>query len=262
MTAHSLDQVWSLPADILARFEHGARIDTKPLALVDETVAVRRCALYRDGFKGTAVSYPAALLGFDAFAAWIRRHRVTVDITTAGELDRAMAAGIDPMRIVMHPGNGAAAPIRRAVNAGAGRFVVGSRKQIAILAESADGKQRVVVDATDDAAGGLVSEALAHRGLDLIGLHCRLDELDDAIGAVKLRAMIAEMAWIRREHGVLLTRISLAGLDVGERCLVPRILRGVAEAIGEVVGDACARHRFPRPALTLAPRRSALLPSP
>ena len=69
------------------------------------------------------------------------------------------------------------------------------------------------------------------------------------------------MSRIRREHAVLLGRISLAGLDVGERYLEPRILRRVAEAIGEVIGDACAHHGYPRPALTLAPRGSALLPS-
>ncbi len=261
MTAYSLDHIWSLPADIAARFERGLRPDAKSLALVDETVALRRCALYRNAFKGIAVSFPAALLEFDALTAWIRRHRVTVDVTTAGELDRALASGIAPMRIVMHPGSGAA-PIRHAVKAEAARFVVSSSQQIAILADSANRIQRVVIDATDDAAGTLASGALAHRGLDLIGLHCRLDDPDDPIGAIKLRRLIAEMSWIRREHAILLTRISLAGLDVGEHCLEPRILRRVAEAIGEVIGDACARHRYPRPALTLAPRRSALLPTP
>ena len=237
------------------------RLDAKPLALIDETVALRRCALYRKGFKGIAVGYPAELLEFDALAAWIRREQVTVDVTNAGELDRALAAGIDPMHIVMHPQGRAAAPIRRAVNAGAARFVVGSSRQIAILADSADRIQRVVVDATDHAGDTLASEVLAHRGLELIGLHCRLDDPDDPIGAVKLREMIAEMARIRRDHAVLLTRISLAGMDVGEHCLEPRILRRVAEAMGEVVGEACARHRYPRPALTVSPSRVALLPA-
>jgi hypothetical protein len=106
MTAHSLDNLWSLPAGILTRFEHGTRFDAKRLALVDETVALRRCALYRDGFKDAAVSYPGAFLGFDALAAWIRRDRVTVDVSTAGRLDRAVAAGSDPKRIVIHLGNG------------------------------------------------------------------------------------------------------------------------------------------------------------
>jgi Pyridoxal-dependent decarboxylase, pyridoxal binding domain len=245
MTAHSLN----------GRF----RTDAKSLALLDETVTLRRCALFRDAFKGIAVSYPAALLGFDSLAVWIRRHGVTVDVTSDVELAAAMADAIDPMHIVMHPQDGAAAPIRRAVNVGAARFVVRSSKQIAFLADSADRIQRVVIDATDAVADTLASKVLAHRGLELIGLHSRLDDPDDAIGMVKLREIIAAMVRIRREHGVLLSRVSVAGLDVGERCLEPRILRGVAEAMGEVIGDACARHRFPRPGLTLSPRRSALL---
>jgi len=260
MIALPLHHIRSLPKDLAVRLERGGRAGAKSLALVDETVALRRCALYRNAFKGTGISYPAAFLGFHALTEWFRSHRVTVDVMTAAELDRAVAAGIDPISIVMHPGNGAAAAIRRAVDAGAARFVVSSREQIAVLADSADRIQRVVIDPTDDGTGSLVSEVLAHRGLDLIGLHCRLDEPDDAFGANKLRRLIAEMAWIRREHAIILSRVSIASLDVGEFAHEPRILRRVAEAIGEVIGDACARHRYPRPALTLAPRRSALLP--
>ena len=59
MTAHSLDNLWSLPEEILARFELGVRLDAKPFALIDEAIALRRCALYRKAFKGIAISYPA-----------------------------------------------------------------------------------------------------------------------------------------------------------------------------------------------------------
>ena len=81
----------------------------------------------------------------------------------------------------------------RAVNAGAARFVVSSCRQIAILGDRADRTQRVVVDATDHAGGALASDVLTHPELELIGLHCNLDDPDDAIGAVKLRQMVAEM---------------------------------------------------------------------
>ena len=95
--------------------------------------------MHRKAFKGSAVSYPAAFLGFDAVTEWIRRHRVTVDVATADELDRALAAGIAPSRIVVHPGSGAAAAIRHAVNVGAARFVVNSSRHIATLADGVDG---------------------------------------------------------------------------------------------------------------------------
>jgi hypothetical protein len=261
VTAHPLDSLWSLPQDILARFELGKQLDAKPLTLIDEIVALRRSALYRKAFRGIAVSYPAELLDFDAVAAWIQREGVTIDVTNADELDRAIAAGIDPTHIVMHSHGRVAAPIRRALNAGTARFVVDASCQIAILANNSDRTQPVVVDVTEHARDTLAAEVLTRRGLELIGLHCRLDDPDDAIGAVKLREMIEEMARIRRHHGVLLTRISLAGFGVGEHGLELRILRRVAEAIGEVVGEACAHHRYPRPALTVSPSRAALLPA-
>ncbi len=77
-------------------------VKTKSIALVDETVALRRCALYRNAFGATAISYSAALLGFNAVANWIRRNRVAVDVTTAGELEGAVSAAVDLARIVVH----------------------------------------------------------------------------------------------------------------------------------------------------------------
>ncbi len=103
----------------------------------------------------------------------------------------------------------------------------------------------------------MASDVLAHKELDLVGLHCRL-EPGDVVGALTLSRAIGEMAWIRRRYDVLVTQISLADLDVGQRC-ERWVLRRVAGAISEVIDDACARHRFPRPALTLAPSRGALL---
>ncbi len=54
----------TLSMDPLTRSDHAAGLKAEPLAPVDETVVLRRCAQYRDGFKGTAVSFPAALLRY------------------------------------------------------------------------------------------------------------------------------------------------------------------------------------------------------
>jgi diaminopimelate decarboxylase len=246
----------TLSMDLLTRTDHAARPTAKPLAPVDETFVLRRCAQYRDGFKGTAVSFPAALLRFTTGRDWIHRHRVAVDVTTDGELAQAVVAGTEPGRIVIHPRDGA--PLtQRAVNIEAARFVVSSSRHVARLAAHTQQRRQVLVDATADAVGDLASDVLGHKELHLIGLHCRLDP-GDVVGALTLSRAIGEMSWIRRRHDVLLTQISLANLDVGQRC-ERWILRRVAGAISEVIDDACARHRFPRPALTLAPSRGALL---
>lgn len=261
MTARSLDRIRSLAQDNAATCVKAPQPDTQSRALVDQAVAFRRCALYRNAFRGAAVSYPAALLEFDAVATWIRRHGVPVDVTTAGEFGRAVAVGINPMRIVMHCGDGHAALIRRAVDARVGRFVVSSTEQIAVLAGNAERIQRVVIDAKDETVTGLASEVLAHGPLDLVGLHCSLDDPDDPIGVLKLRRAIQDMSRIRRERGVILACVSAGDMDVGNWGHQPHLLRRVAEAIAEVVGDACAQYRHPRPAVTISPERAALLPT-
>ncbi|MGZ8749004.1 MAG: hypothetical protein ACXWZ2_18880 [Mycobacterium sp.] len=248
----------TLSMDLLTRSDHAAGPKASALALVDEYVVLRRCAQYRDGFKGTAVSFPAALLRFTTTRDWIQRHRVAVDVTTDDELALAVVAGTEPGRIVVHPRDGSGEPTRRAVNVDAGRFVVRSSRHVSRLAAHTQRRRRqVLVDATADAVGDLASDVLAHNELDLVGLHCRL-EPGDVVGALTLSRAIGEMAWIWRRYDVLVTQISLANLDVGERC-ERWILRRVTDAISEVIDDACARHRFPRPALTLAPSRGAFL---
>jgi hypothetical protein len=247
----------TLSMDLLTRSGHAAGPKPDALALVDETVVLRRCAQYRDGFKGTAVSFPAALLRFATTRDWIKRHRVAVGVTTDGELAQAVVAGTEPRRIVVHPRDGSGEPTRRAVDINPGRFVVRSSRHVSRLAAHTRTRQQVLIDTTAEDVSDLASDVLAHKELDLVGLHCRL-EPGDVVGALTLSRAIGEMAWIRRRYDVLVTHISLADLDVGQRC-ERWVLRRVSGAISEVIDDACARHRFPRPALTLAPSRSALL---
>ena len=248
MTAFSVDDRSSL-IDIGARFDHAAR--------VNETVALRRCALYRRAFRGTAVAYPADVLRLGAVAKWMRREGATVDVTSADELDRATVAGIPASRLVMHCTDANPDPIRCALDAGAARFVVGAPRQIAALAESTR-REQVVVDVASPEANALTSEVLAHDRLDLIGLHCRLDDGDDAAHVVQ--TLIVQMSRLSSDHGIVLSRISLADFD-RDACGDLRALRRVAEAITDAVEDACAHCRYPRPAFTLSPTRASLLPA-
>ena len=248
----------TLSMDLLTRSGHAAGPKAAAPALVDENVVLRRCAQYRDGFKGTAVSFPAALLRYTAVRDWIQRQRVAVDVSTGPELAQAVVAGTAPGRIVVHSRDGVGELTRRAVSVGAARFVVSSRQHVARLAAHTGTRQQILIDANAEDVGSVASDILAHKEFDLVGLHCRLDT-GDVVGALTLSRAIGEMSWIRRQYGVLVTQISLAGSDVGQHC-ERWVLRRVAGAISEVIDDACARHRFPRPALTLAPSRSALLP--
>ncbi len=67
--------------------------------------------------------------------------------------------------------------------------------------------------------------------------------------------MISRMAHVRRERGVILTRISMSGGAIlSDRTTAPCVLRELAAELDDAFDDACARYHFPRPALTLAPR--------
>ena len=224
---------------------------------VDETVTLRRCALYRKAFRGAAMSYPAEVLSFDAVAAWVVRHGVGVGVTTVDELDGVLAAGVSPLRIVMHGGSPSAT--RRAVDAGVGKFAVDSGQDVALLA-GARRIQRVLIDVTDGSVDDLAADVMSGNRLDLIGLHCRLGDPGDETAVEIVRGMVGQMSRVRRNYGVILTRLSLAGLVAisGER----RDLRRVADMLDDAVEDGCARHRYPRPALVLTPARSALLTTP
>ncbi|OBG82115.1 hypothetical protein A5699_06920 [Mycobacterium sp. E802] len=225
--------------------------------LLDESVTLRRCALWRNVFKGSSVSFPVQLMSSPPVAAWMGRCRVTVDVDTAAELDMALACGIQPAQLVMHPRDGAA--LARAAAVRAARLVISSEEQATVAARGAQRIEQVLV------AGGarsreVMAEVLAHRQLDVVGLHCAADPSDDPLGMGALRSALADMVLIRRRCSVVLSRISLAGLDGGQLCLRPWALRQVAEALDEVVHEQCARYRYPRPALTVAPSFSALLP--
>ena len=228
-------------------------------AQVDETVGLRRCALYRKTFRGAAVSYPAELLRIGAVAAWVSRHGVGVDVTTVDELDCALAADVRPLRIVMH----GELPITDlcALDAGVGKFVVKSGKQVVALAAGAAQRiQRVLIDVTDQCAEEMAAEVTSTNRLDLIGLHCQLGDADDETTADIVRGMIGQMSRVRRKHGVILTRLSLGGLEAIAGCGDRSDLRRAAELLDDAVEDGCAWHRYPRPALVLSPSRGALVP--
>ena len=263
MTTHHPWSIWSPSAKAAARSRVG--LVSSPVAepldpRLDVTIALRRCATYRKAFRGAAISYPAGILWMDPVADWVKRHGVNVDVTSVDELDLAVAKGISPSRLIMHRDDATARPIRLAVNAGVGRFVVDSGQQIAMLASSAQGPLRVLVDVTTQSADALATEVMSRQRLDLIGLHSRLGDSDQETAGDTVGEMIAQMSWIRRKHGVILTRVSLAEAAATELC-ERSYLRGVAEDLDEAVDDACARYRYPRPALVLPMRRSALDPA-
>lgn len=211
---------------------------------------------YQKAFPWAAITCPAEVVRTPAVAAWVKEHGHTVDVHSSDELRLAVAAGIPSVRITMHDDGVTAGPIRCAVIVGVGRFVIGCKEQVAVLASCARQTQRILVDVTAGEPDDAVDEVVACKRLNLIGLHKRLatGPVDAARYAQAVDEMVAKMAQIRREHGVILTRASLSGASVPRVCTeVGTELTSCAAAIEDAFDDACARFRFPRPALVLAP---------
>lgn len=249
MITHTVDGVLR-PRIAVAR--HVA-VDTR----LNEAIALRRCALYRKAFRGLAVGYPADALRLDAVASWIRGRGVTVDAASIDQLDLLRMVEIDSSQVVMHCHGEVPISIRRTALS---RFVVNTGEQIAELADNPLARRHHVV--VDQARSDeFASEVLSHPRLALVGLHTRLDGAELGDLAESVVSMIATMARIRRTHAVLLSSVSISGVDVADMQGDLRSVCRVAGAVDQAVEDGCVRFRFPRPALTVSPRRSLILPA-
>ncbi|MCW2516703.1 MAG: lysA [Mycobacterium sp.] len=210
---------------------------------------------YREDFPVAAINCPAELLGQPGVVAAVVKHGHAVDVRSLDELDLAISLGIQVARIVVHDDGRTAAPIRCGVNAGVGLIVMARQEQIKLLANCVERPQRILVDITAGGADTTIGAVFACRRLDLVGLHARLAPgagLTEYVDAVA--RMVAQMAWIRGHRDVILTRVSLEGGAVVARTTVDRdALRALSAALEDAFDDACARFRFPRPALILAP---------
>jgi diaminopimelate decarboxylase len=114
-------------------------------ARLDGAVAVRRCTQYRKAFRWAAVSYPVDVLSLEAPSVWIRRHGVSVDVGDGDELETALSAGVDPLRVILHQTGPQATPACNVVSAGVGRVVVNSSTNVAVLAAAAWRRQRGLI---------------------------------------------------------------------------------------------------------------------
>jgi diaminopimelate decarboxylase len=210
---------------------------------------------YRKVFSWAAITCPAHALRQPGVAAIVNKRGHRVDVGTYDELTFALSAGVPPARIVMHDDQVTAAPIRCGVNAHVGQLVIGCSQQIKVLASCAQRPPRILLDMGGDCADDAVTAVFAHRRLDLIGLHATLTRATRCADYTEVvAAIIATMARIRRQRNAILTRVSLAGGDILSGATTgPDDLRVLAAALEDTFDDACARFRYPRPALILAP---------
>src|SRR3954468_20784861 len=91
--------------------EHGT-----PAYVLVEGDLRERCRVYRSAFGDDGdVYYAAKALLTRAVARWIDEEGISLDVSTGGELDIALAAGFPADRILVHGNNKSVAELGRAV---------------------------------------------------------------------------------------------------------------------------------------------------
>lgn len=256
-----------------------------PTYVIDETDFRFRARRYRKGLRGVEVVYAGKSLLTTAVARWAREEGLGIDVCSAGELAVALAGGMDPARIIMHGNAKSPDELQEAVRAGVGRIVLDSCIEIAYLAGCARKRQPVLIRVTpdidihghravttgisdqkfgftlaQDQAADAVKRVLAHPILDLVGLHCHIGSqvTEPALYGEAIHRMIAAMADIRAQHGVILTELNIGGGHA-----IPYIsgdrefeIDDLAVVIEDALDEACAAEHFPRPTIVVEPGRA------
>jgi diaminopimelate decarboxylase len=268
-----------------------------PVFVTDEEDVRGRCREYIDAFGppggSASVYYAAKAFCSRAVLQWVTEEGLGVDVCTGGELEVALAAGVEPVLITMHGNNKLPAELSRAVSAGIGHIVVDSFEEIARLAyyaEAAGARPRVLVRVTtgveahthefmatahDDqkfgfslasgAADEAVRRVLALPSLDFAGLHSHIgSQIFDTAGfEVAAHRVIELAARIVAEHGVAVPELDLGG-GFGIAYTPdddPPEVKSLAAGLRAILSAQCAAFGLPVPRLTIEPGRSIIGPS-
>jgi diaminopimelate decarboxylase len=259
-----------------------------PAYVLDERDFRERCREWGAAFGGSDVFYAAKAFLCTAVARWVAEEGLSMDVCTGGELAVALRAGFPPERLAFHGNNKSVSEIERAVGAGVGRFVVDSFDdlvRVAAVAERLGVRQKCYVRVTpgveahtheyvqtgqedqkfgfslaSGAAAEAVRRVVALPQLELVGLHCHIGSHIFDVHGFKLAAhrMVAMLAAVRDEHGLVLPELDLGGgqgiaytaaddpMDVAE----------YAEGLRRIVERECAAVGLPVPRLVVEPGRA------
>jgi diaminopimelate decarboxylase len=285
--ARGVVTVGGLAVDALAR-EYGT-----PLYVVDGDELRARCRDYVAAFGADCVIYAAKAWPTTAIMQVVVQEGLLVDVASGGELHTALAAGVDPARIVLHGNNKSAEELARALEVGVGRIVVDAMEElerIDALARARGVRAPVLLRITpgidahtheyvrtghDDSKFGFtlslgladaaLARTLALDALELIGVHAHIGSQvfgTDAFVANAETAIDLLARW-RDEHGVVLGEVDLGG-GMGVAYAVDDDPVEVAELAATVLGavrDRAAQHELPVPRVLVEPGRAIVAPT-
>ncbi|MSY53342.1 MAG: diaminopimelate decarboxylase, partial [Actinobacteria bacterium] len=216
-----------------------------PVFIFDEADVRKRARDYVAAFKvddiETSVHYAGKAFITTKIAQWVNQEGLGIDVASAGELEVALRAGIDPAQIVMHGNNKSVKDLERAVEVGIGRVVIDSLIEIERLnsiASSAGIVQQVLLRLTvgveahtheaistahEDQKFGLsvasgmamaaVDNVMESDALSLVGLHSHIgSQIFDASGfELATHRVVDFAAEIKQRHGLTVSELDVGG---------------------------------------------------
>lgn len=265
-----------------------------PVFVFDEADVRKRARDYVKAFTvddiQTTVHYAAKAFITTKIAHWVHQEGLGMDVASAGELEVALRAGIDPKHIIMHGNNKSVSDLERAVEVGVARIVIDSLIEIdrlnAIAARAGIVQQvllrltvgveahthEAISTAHEDQKFGLsvasgmamaaVENVLDCDALSLAGLHSHIgSQIFDATGfELATHRVVDFAAQIRDVHG-----ISVSELDVGGGMGIayvdgddPLDVFEMAKSILDIVRTQCARVKLPIPHVSVEPGRAII----
>jgi diaminopimelate decarboxylase len=265
-----------------------------PLYVFDEADVRQRARDYVSAFTVsdmvTSVHYAGKAFITTKVAQWVNQEGLGIDVASAGELEVALRAGIDPQQIVMHGNNKSVQDLERAVEVGVGRIVIDSLIEIerlnAVAAKAGIVQQvflrltvgveahthEAISTAHEDQKFGLsvasgmamaaVDNVLECDALSLAGLHSHIgSQIFDATGFELATHRVVDFAvQIKDRHG-----ISVSELDVGGGMGIayidsddPLDVDAMAKSILDIVRTECARVNISVPKISVEPGRAII----
>jgi diaminopimelate decarboxylase len=254
---------------------------------------------FRDLCGGVDVYYAGKSFLCSEVAHWVSEEGLRLDTSSGGELAVAMRAGLQGRQLALHGNNKSDAELNRALDLEVGRIVVDSLdelQRVGALAQARGATANVMLRLTpgvhahthefiatahEDQKFGLslapsssgeespaaqaVAAALGHPCIRLLGVHSHIgSQIFESAGfELAARRLLGFLAEVRDRHGVELKELDLGG-GYGiayTEADTPRSPAAIAQAMADVVGEACAEHGLRAPRISIEPGRAIVGPS-
>lgn len=269
-----------------------------PLYVMDEDKIRENCQTYKNAVSkyypgGGLVLYASKAFSAKEIYRIVASEGLGVDVVSGGELYTALSAGFPAEKIYFHGNNKTRDEIVYAIKSGVGRLVVDNSAEIDeidevskelgvntkilfrikpgidahthnfIMTGQIDSKFGVALETGE--AKALVEDALLHKNITLVGVHCHIGsqifELDPFRQAAKV--MVNFMADMKDAFGVTLTELNLGG-GFGIKYTqadTPVPFEAFIQAVHEQVAKTAGERGVDVPFILMEPGRSIVGPS-